>query len=343
MKVLLPLFLLWATFTCALNALCRPSTPFHTPFLWGFGIEGFPVTKQALEMQFEETRLSAQITLFYLQWPKSEDVNFTPLKPSLNAIWNNGGLPCLSWEPMFFSGKAMTAVAVKELLDGSYDKYLISVAKEIQSFGKPIILRFAHEMNLAHYHWGTTLQEYGPSSPKIYVQMFRYIVDLFRKEDIHNVLWAFCPNVESVPDTSWNNARAYYPGDEYVDILGMDGYNWNSTEGKMNHFPWKSFEDIFANLFKELKKISLTKPVIVFETASVNKLGSLKALWIKDALNAALKWDLLGIIWFQVKKERDWRINQHHDRLYLPLIREATSASQAWAKTAKLGKRFNID
>ena len=58
-------------------------------------------------------------------------------------------------------------------------------------WGKPVIIRFAHEMNLNEYHWGTLEAEYGQKSPEIYIKMFRYVVQFFKDEKVDNVLWAF--------------------------------------------------------------------------------------------------------------------------------------------------------
>lgn len=331
-----------------LTLACNQNPPsVHFPILWGFVIEGFPITKEALEEQFVETKLPAELTLFYLQWPKEANASASdqPLEPCLTAIWENGGLPCLSWEPMYILDGVETTIPYETIVTGQYDGYLISIANKIKSFRKPIIIRFAHEMNLGRYHWGTTAPEYGAASPKIYVKIYQHVVDLFRKQHVDNVLWAFCPNADSVPADSWNMASHYYPGHEYVDILGMDGYNWDlSPELAADlHIGWsspaRSFEQIFSPLFQELNKLAPGKPVIVFETASVDRSGGSKSLWIKQALEVAAKWDLLGIIWFQTNKEEDWRINQNGDYSYLPFVRTATSPAQSWAHKLSAGTK----
>lgn len=310
----------------------------HPPLLWGFTIEGFPITQEALNAQFLETKLPANLTLFYLQWPENAKTPPLPLEPTLKAIWNNGGLVCLSWEPKYIDNGAEITISIDSIVSGVYDDYLISIANEIKSFGKPVIIRLAHEMNLNQYHWGTPASEYGKNSPKIYVKMFQYIVDLFKKQRVENALWAFCPNADSIPADSWNIASNYYPGDDYVDILGMDGYNWDMSPGLAHnlHLAWsspmRSFEQIFDPLFRELKKLAPQKPIMVFETATVDRSkDNNKSIWIKQALEVAAKWNLLAIIWFQIKKEADWRINQNSDYSYLPFVRIATSSAQSWA------------
>ena len=54
-----------------------------------------------------------------------------------------------------------------------------------------------------------------------------------RPEGVHNVEWVWAPNAESAPGlfdvSSPNNWRHYYPGDSYVDWVGIDGYNWGDV------------------------------------------------------------------------------------------------------------------
>jgi hypothetical protein len=323
---------------------CRREKPASCPLhpsslIWGFGIEGFPISQEQLEHLEQETKLTAQLIQFYLQWPASRN-HAEPLISSFDAIAHVGAVPCITWEPMsIVDGKEKT-IAYELILNGQYDAYLAQMAQEIKEWKKPLIIRFAQEMNLNRYHWGTTEEQFGPQSSEIYINMFRYVVNFFRNQEVNNVLWAFCPNVDSIPNQPWNKAQAYYPGDDYVDILGMDGYNWAMTPelAKEKNIswtkPWLSFAQLFQNLYHELKQIAPSKPILVFETASVNQGTNKKSLWIKEALHTAKNWEIVGIIWFQAKKEEDWRIHQE-DYAYVPLVRSAISPFQEWLECLK--------
>ena len=99
-------------------------------------------------------------------------------------------------------------------------------------------------------------------------------------------------------------ALEYYPGDAYVDWTGIDGYNWGTSDPD---FAWQSFEDVFRDMYDQLH--TLGKPIIIGETASAPKGGS-KAGWI-TAIPSTLRSDfpdVRAVVWFDVKKERDWRI-----------------------------------
>lgn len=327
-------FSLFFVLFCAIS--CQPKQEWSYPsFFWGFAVEGFPINQQLLELQ-SKSQVIPEMIVFYLQWP--EPLNrYESILTSLESIWNIGAVPCLTWEPMTISYQTEKMIPYEEILSGQYDHYLSSMAAEVKLWQKPLIIRFAQEMNIERYHWGTDKDNFGIYSPEIYIKMFQYVVNLFTKQKVNNALWAFCPNVESIPNEAWNSVNKYYPGDHYVDILGMDGYNWNINEDLASSrqlswtMPWRSFEQIFQPLYQELKKINPHKPIIVFETASVNRVSDQKkSLWIQNAIQVAKKWRIKGIVWFQVKKEEDWRMNQNEDYSYIPLIQPAKPSFQTW-------------
>ena len=165
-------------------------------------------------------------------------------------------------------------------------------------------------MNLARYHWGGALDDFGPESPARYRAMFRYVIKKFRAQGANNVRWVFCPNADSVPAAPWNRIAAYYPGDDVVDVAGLDGYNWGTTQTKAANgwdSQWRSFESIFAAPLNELKQVASGRPLAVFETASAYQGGD-KEEWITSALDSAKSLGLGALIWFQVNKETDWRL-----------------------------------
>ncbi|MBW1780739.1 MAG: endoglucanase [Deltaproteobacteria bacterium] len=290
--------------------------------LFGVALDGYPITRERLESVEKDIGISPRIVVFFLQWPSVDRQDDAPFpRESLEAIWSEGAIPCLTWEPMYYRAGLEFMVPYQDILNGAYDPYLLEFARQTALLKKPYIIRFAHEMDTARYHWGTKASDYGPESPRIYQEMFRYVVTLFQKTGAHKVLWAFCPNSESVPNASydpsasWNRMEAYYPGHTYVDVLGMDGYNWGTTQTKATSgwdSEWKAFADIFRPVWEKLRHLAPNKPIIVFETGSVDQGGD-KKRWIKNAFDTAREWKLKGLVWFQVSKEYDWRINSRMD------------------------------
>ena len=88
------------------------------------------------------------------------------------------------------------------------DEMVIPIFKE---FGFPVIFRPFHEMNGDWFWWGKPWCTTGE-----YKAMYRLTVDYIRNEGVKNLLFAWSPDAIS--------GFEFYPGDDYVDILGMDIY-----------------------------------------------------------------------------------------------------------------------
>ncbi|MFH1914017.1 MAG: glycosyl hydrolase [Pseudomonadota bacterium] len=292
----------------ALTPGCQPSPP---P---GFGpaLHGTP-SPEAIDNARKTLDWPITLVVFFVHWPSDRQPEFPD--EGIRAIRDAGAVPVITWEPMTVDAGKETAIAASEILDGHWNDYIDAFAVSARDSGGRIILRFAHEMNLSRYHWGGDRSEYGPESPGRYRAMFRHIRERFLLQGADNVLFAFCPNAESLPHpvrdgADWNTASAYYPGDDAVDVLGMDGYNWGTTFTRQEH-GWDSrftaFAEIFSPLYEELRALAPHKPVVVFETASVAEGGD-KTAWIKDAVHTARSWGLAGLCWFNADKEHDWRL-----------------------------------
>ncbi len=248
--------------------------------------------------------------MFYLQWPSGPENGVFPGR-ALRSIEASGALPIVTWEPMFLDSEGHECIiAADSIIGGKYDGYLQRFARESRRFGKPYLIRFAHEMNLARYHWGGGAQDFGPESAEKYRVMFRHVVEVFRAQQANNVRWVFCPNADSEPATAWNQIASYYPGNDVVDIVGLDGYNWGTTQTRAKNgwdSEWRSFESIFTAPLRELKQVASEKPAAVFETSSVSEGGN-KEEWVLAALDSAKSLGLTALVWFELNKEVDWRL-----------------------------------
>lgn len=283
---------------------------------FGVALDGYPATPVLIDQAKASTGLPVRLVQFYSQWPENP-VAEPPLADdwgaSLRTIAAAGAVPCVTWEPMSIGeGGREAVISAERILAGEYDAYIASCARIVRGFDGLVLVRLAHEMNLERYHWGTELGAYGPKSPGLYQAMFRHVVDIFRAQGAGNALFVFCPNVDSIPAAAWNLTAAYYPGDSYVDVLGMDGYNWGTAHSKAVHgydSTFRSFKDIFQPLYDELRALASGKPVMVFETSSASAGGD-KARWAAEAFQSAAAWGLWAVVWFEVDKEQDWPLRK---------------------------------
>jgi beta-mannanase len=255
---------------------------------------GAPASMSAVTQFERDAGKHVAIVQWYQQWAGGSGA-FDPSLPA--AVAAHGSMPLITWEPWDPSaGANQPAFALSAIVAGNYDAYVRSWAKGLAAYGKPVLLRFAHEMNGTWYPWARGI---NGNTPAQYVAAWRHVHDLFAAAGAKNVQWVWSPNV------AWDAAAAftsYFPGDAYVDWLGLDGYNWGGSG-------WQSFVQVFGASYQSITALS-AKPLMIAETASAEAGGS-KAQWITDAFSTQIPTKyprVQAVLWFNQNKENDWRI-----------------------------------
>lgn len=214
-----------------------------------------------------------------------------------------GRVPMVTWEP---------TEGLAGVLSGADDALVRQRARSLKALGRPVMLRFAHEMNGNWYPWGgARISTPGTTDgPAKFVRAWKHVHDLFAAEGATNVVWVWSPNWLSVPGDSWNAFTKYYPGDAYVDWVATDLYNWGSRYGG-----WVQMSGLLKPVYNAY---AATKPIMVAETSSVEgtdaqaTAGLTKAAWV-DRVRADLKTafpSVAAVVWFDQKKnDVDWRLD----------------------------------
>ena len=214
-----------------------------------------------------------------------------------------GRVPMVTWEP---------TEGLDGVLSGADDALVRQRARALKALARPVMLRFAHEMNGDWYPWGSTaLSTPGThDAPAKFVRAWRHVHDLFAAEGATNVVWVWSPNWLSVPTDSWNAFTNYYPGDAYVDWVATDLYNWGSKYGG-----WVNLSSLLKPVYNTY---AATKPIMVAETSSVEgtaaqaATGLTKAAWV-DKVRTDLQTtfpSVAALVWFDQKKnDVDWRFD----------------------------------
>ena len=60
-----------------------------------------------------------------------------------------------------------------------------------------------------------------------------HIIDLFRALDVDNITWVFHIDAYNDPNTPWNQMAGYYPGDDYIDWIGVSAYGPAGPERRL--------------------------------------------------------------------------------------------------------------
>jgi len=263
------------------------------------------------------------IEMFFTGWPSNKIPDFPQAK--CNTIVTNGAVPHITW--MFeVTGSPYPLDAI---ISGSFDTYISGYATQVKNWGKTLFIRPGHEMNGDWYKYGGqnngggTLNGFGDPNkadgPERFIAAYRHIVDIFNNLGVTNVTWVWCPNNGSAPDASWNTYDAYYPGDEYVDWVGMDGYNFGTSQSWSS---WVEFFNIYNSFYHAMEVYN--KPIMIGEYASVEDPQNVnrKANWITNAYlyTKAVFPKIKAITWFHIKKyegnvQTDWRINSSTNAL----------------------------
>ena len=181
-----------------------------------------------------------------------DSVDFGLIRKAVLTHAQRGGIVTLSWHPRnpLTGGDAWDVSSdqvVKSLLEGGklhdlfMDTWLPRLGDFLESLeGTPVIFRPWHECSESWFWWGSRLcteQEYKD----LYRTTWTYLV---KARGLTDLLWCYSPNSGISPDEYMSR----YPGDDIVDLLGLDHYEFLGPDGA---------EESGARFANELKR-SLT-------------------------------------------------------------------------------------
>ncbi|MEV4626051.1 glycosyl hydrolase [Micromonospora sp. NPDC049523] len=210
--------------------------------------------------------------------------------------YEQGAVPIISWEPWagIKSGTSQPAYALSKIEKGDFDPYITRFATALRDARLPVAIRFAHEMNGNWYPWS---ERQSGNKKGEYVRAWRHVHDIFEKVGADNAIWLWSPNIlRPVPSVS---ISALYPGDKYVDWVGMVGYAVAESTAA----------PVFDPTLKALRAVT-RKPVVITETGV--QPGSRKVGWIQDFFRWLPKHpEVIGFVWFEYSTKdggnADWR------------------------------------
>lgn len=268
-----------------------------------FGVisAGFPASYAPAESFDAAASSKVNIAGYYSGWLWAFQTSFAW------TAWHHGATTMVDINPP--TGQS----AMASLASGADDRYLRQFAVSVAAFKHPVIIDFGHEMDGNWTGYG-----YGSVTPSTFIAAYRHLHDVFDEFGAHNVTWVWAINVPVTGETA--PLEEYFPGNAYVDWLGIDGYDWST---------FQDFTQEFGPTLQTLRTFS-SKPVILSETSILQspRAGKQVASWLQGIVAD----HLLGLVWFDNNKEHSTARNDKHDWL----LEGDTLAEQAFQSDAHM-------
>jgi mannan endo-1,4-beta-mannosidase len=198
-------------------------------------------------------------------------------------------------------------VTAAKIAAGVYDRHLRNYANAVRNFGCVIVLSLGHEMNGWWYPWGSRTG----TTPAEFIAAWKHVHDLFARQHADNVIWSWDPTHQyksPAPGKVATPASEWYPGKDYVDWIGIDGYlNYDKNGHAQN------FKEIFGYELSDIRRIAPHKLIYLGETAVSPGSAALKQ--IENLFAGLSQYHLAGLVWFdalgqvdQTGKRKDFRL-----------------------------------
>lgn len=194
---------------------------------------------------------------------------------------------------------------------GNYDAEITQMARDFAGFGQPIFVRPGVEI----------ANGWNAYAPVVFPQAWRRVVDIFRRENADNVAFVWCIAAAGYStfdafDVQGNGL--WYPGDEYVDWLGLDLFDASNFTGPSG--PGSSHANSIELCAFALRR---KKPVMIAECTA-------KGLGLSAEGNAQAYWSAWFGPFFAFLDAR-------------PVIREFSYINWDWSQTTQWPTWLNAD
>lgn len=198
-----------------------------------------------------------------------------------------------------------TRIPWRDITAGKYDESIIKpAAQRIKDFGKPVFVDFDHEAE------GQRNPNQGSGAD--YIAAWRHIYNIFKAESVTNVTWVWV-HVGWIGHASI--IKQFYPGDQYVDWIGYDPFNYYYCKSN----PWRSPGVAIGTWYNWLQQNGFDdKPIMLAEygTAADPANEWAQAEWYRNLPDALAKYPKIkGLVQFNTFKRCDTRISTRLDVL----------------------------
>jgi hypothetical protein len=264
---------------------------------FGVSIQGLP--QSTTQLQSFEGLVGRNVSI--ADWYD----DFTTPNPTffVTSVAPTGAENMVAWEGYDANarsdGVTDRTTSLATIIDGRWDGLLTTWARALKASGQPVLLRFLPEMN---GNWNPTSEGVNGNTAGQFARAWIHAHNIFAAAGASNVRWVWNVNVDYRGSTP---LKGLYPGDAYVDYVGIDGYNWGTSQSWST---WQTPEQVFTPTLADVSTFT-RKPVIICETASSERGGN-KAQWIQQLFAFVESTPAItGFAWFEFNKETNWLVN----------------------------------
>jgi endoglucanase len=211
------------------------------------------------------------------------------LTEQLTSINKRNRVPLITLEPWPDAmGEKPAGTLFDDIIAGRYDSILDTFAETVRDSGMRVYVRWGHEMEnlIGPYPWITRDHD-------AFIAAYRYVVDHLRSRAGNaGFVWSPAGNRE---------CPAYWPGDDYVDVVGVSILCFPDWERKQ-HGRIRSFQEMFSEKYDRVSRFGHPVMIAEFGVAGSNEaqLG-----WLREAFAALSDYPLLKSIVFYFSRDVD--------------------------------------
>jgi len=222
------------------------------------------------------------------------DINGGIIYP-LTKIYENGYTPFIN---------IMTDFTAEEYASGKANDYITVWAKglkQVVSDGERMaFIALMPEMNGFWVNYG--------NDPTHYKESIILTQEIFKLQGVpqDSIRWVFAPNGWSYPDQIF---EYYYPGDEFIDIVGFSSYNFGFCPAQADWPGWISMKETVESYVKRMQILAPDKPIFLTQTGTSaftsNGLNEdAKNQWLREGYSyLAENSNIRAIIYFNIEDE----------------------------------------